>query len=181
MLTAIKQRLDREEEGFTLIELMVVVLIIAILLAIAIPTFLSARDSANARSAQSDLNTAVTDEQSFWTNNQSWGVSADMTTADANIKWSDGGASATVTPGNNVMITTGSADGGVILTAAGNDNKCYSEEVINGQVSGQQAPGTYFDVTTPATAKTCSAPAAVSTPSATDGAVKAGGWSSVGW
>ena len=43
------------EEGFTLIELMVVLLIIAILLAIAIPTFLGVTNSASDRAAQSNL------------------------------------------------------------------------------------------------------------------------------
>src|SRR5262249_6810525 len=43
------------DEGFTLIELMVVVLIIAILIAIAIPTFLGARQRAQNRAAQSSL------------------------------------------------------------------------------------------------------------------------------
>ena len=48
MLSTIKQRLERDDDqGFTLIELMVVVLIIAILLAIAIPTFLGAKNTAN--------------------------------------------------------------------------------------------------------------------------------------
>ena len=50
----LRSRLD-SEEGFTLIELMVVVLIIAILIAIAIPTFLGARQRAQDRAAQSDL------------------------------------------------------------------------------------------------------------------------------
>ena len=48
------------DEGFTLIELMVVVLIIAILIAIAIPTFLGARTKANDRAAQSALRNALT-------------------------------------------------------------------------------------------------------------------------
>jgi type IV pilus assembly protein PilA len=60
MLTALRQRLNKDESGFTLIELMVVVLIIAILIAIAIPTFLGAQDRARDRGAQSDLRNAVT-------------------------------------------------------------------------------------------------------------------------
>lgn len=48
------------EEGFTLIELMVVLLIMAILIAIAIPTFLGVRGSAQNRAAQSNLTSALT-------------------------------------------------------------------------------------------------------------------------
>jgi type IV pilus assembly protein PilA len=60
VLTTKLTRLGRDDRGFTLIELMVVVLIIAILIAIAIPTFLGAQNRARDRSAQSDLRNAVT-------------------------------------------------------------------------------------------------------------------------
>ena len=61
MLTLMRKRLHKDEEdGFTLIELMVVVLIIAILIAIAIPTFLGAQDRARDRAAQSNLRNALT-------------------------------------------------------------------------------------------------------------------------
>jgi len=55
------------EEGFTLIELMVVVLIIAILIAIAIPTFLGARTRAQDRAAQSSLRNALTAAKTSFT------------------------------------------------------------------------------------------------------------------
>ena len=51
---------DHDDAGFTLIELMVVVLVIAILLAIAIPTFLGARERSQDRAAQSNLRNALT-------------------------------------------------------------------------------------------------------------------------
>jgi len=78
-----------QEEGFTLIELMVVVLIIAILIAIAIPTFLGARQRAQDRAAQSDLRNGLTAEKTFYTDAQTYATSAQMIASniETSLKW----------------------------------------------------------------------------------------------
>jgi len=64
------------ESGFTLIELMVVLLIMAILLAIAIPTFLGVKGGAQNRTVQSDLTNAVTSAKAVYSNAGSYGTVA---------------------------------------------------------------------------------------------------------
>lgn len=54
-----------DHAGFSLVELMVVILVIAILLAIALPTFLGARSRAQNRSAQSRARNAYVAEQIY--------------------------------------------------------------------------------------------------------------------
>ncbi|MDA8373553.1 MAG: prepilin-type N-terminal cleavage/methylation domain-containing protein [Actinomycetota bacterium] len=55
-----------DEQGFTLIEVMVVVVIIGILVSIAIPTFLSARTQAQNKSVEQDLRNALTVAQTLF-------------------------------------------------------------------------------------------------------------------
>jgi type IV pilus assembly protein PilA len=100
----LRRRFREDEEGFTLIELMVVVLIIAILIAIAIPTFLGAQNRARDRGAQSDLRNALTAAKTIATDSagvfQVSGVNitdVDMETAEPALTYDDTIANASKT------------------------------------------------------------------------------------
>jgi len=69
------------EAGFTLIELMVVLLIMGILLAIAIPTFLGVTGSAHAAAVKTNVSSAMTEAQASYTSNSAFTATATEVTA----------------------------------------------------------------------------------------------------
>lgn len=99
-LTQPQSREVHRQAGFTLIELMVVVLIIAILLAIAIPTFLGAKNRASDRSAQSDLrNTLAAAISAFTGNGQNFNNITDsvLSSEEPAYTWRQAGVDASCT------------------------------------------------------------------------------------
>ena len=134
ILSLARRRRD-DEQGFTLIELMVVVLIIAILIAIAIPTFLGARQRAQDRAAQSDLRNGLTAEKTVYTDNQSYdATTATMKGIESSLDW---GGKLTVVVGDAVNA----GDKGVVcLTEASKSGTTFSI----GDVAAGANAGTYF-------------------------------------
>ena len=140
MLHAMRKRAERDEEGFTLIELMVVVLIIAILLAIAIPTFLGARKRANDRAAQSSLRNAATAAKTMFTDSQSFATATeDATTGLPTVEGSltyvaTGTASADVgtTPSYKVVSVAATATTWVAAALSKSGTCFYIRESASG-------------------------------------------------
>ena len=92
-------RLIRSEKGFTLVELMIVVLIIAILVAIAIPIYNVTRGRAQARACQANLRTVDGALSTYYADNEE---AADTSSGDtwtpATAKASRGGIASTLVP-----------------------------------------------------------------------------------
>ncbi len=97
----------KNDRGFTLIELMIVVLIVAILVAIAIPTFLGQRKEARDSAAKSNLRNALTTEKAYYAGGaQQFTTDLDLLSAIEPGLFNVTGASPAVNTFDPVVVTT---------------------------------------------------------------------------
>jgi len=140
------------ESGFTLIELMVVLLIMAILLAIAIPTFLGVKGGAQDRAAQSNLTNGLTSAKALYSSVGSYTTTnasfvATMATQEPELTFTTGSATAAgnvvsfdiSTDGQQIILVNYSPDnGGTCWAVSDNDG---SAAALGGAPAGNEYAG----------------------------------------
>jgi type IV pilus assembly protein PilA len=166
-IAKLRARRDDGERGFTLIELMVVVLIIAILIAIAIPTFLGARQRAQDKAAQSSLRNALTASKTIYTDGEDYtdatpGTAGTLKSTEPSLDFVDNATLSTGPKEVSVLTTTNQ----VTMTALSKGGTCFA---MRDTVSPAGSAGTEFAKVT----GTCKADTAA--------ALAAGAWSPNGW
>jgi type IV pilus assembly protein PilA len=172
-LRAVRQAFGRTENGeegeaeagFTLIELMVVLLIMGILLAIAIPTFLSVTGGAKKTATQNDLTNAQTSAIGVSTNNTgTFPATATMKTALAATQSSITFTTGAPTAGKNSVSVFVATKDVAVLTGEDGDNVCWvvTINLTDAAITHYRAGSGYWGSKIPAT-PTCKATAFVAT------------------
>ena len=117
------------DRGFTLLELMVVVLVIAILLAIAIPTFLGTRTRAQDGAAQQTLMQAATAAKADFLRRGRYAddvaARADLAAEEPAIRWVDHTTNSTAPGMVSVDVPSGGPTSVYAMAARSDSGTCF--------------------------------------------------------
>lgn len=131
---AVGHRLGDDEGGFTLVELMVVLLISAILLGLGIPTYLAETSHSEESAAQAALDTALTQVQSYYDNHESYAglSSSQMASADPSTDYVSASGPHSQTGKPSVAVIAGPGTGEVTGGITGPQSASLASWAANG-------------------------------------------------
>ena len=93
-----------DEAGYSLIELMVVLLIIGILLSIAIPTYFNAKSGAEDRTVQYNIQSALTSEIIYYHNNGQFCLAGCSSFSNLGVPLSSASLGSVPSPSNSAIV-----------------------------------------------------------------------------
>jgi type IV pilus assembly protein PilA len=148
------------DRGFTLIELLVVVVIIGVLVAIAIPVYMNYQKGAADKAAQSDVRSAITAVENFYTTNSNAYPGTSKVSQKASFGFTTGAQDVTISDGTELTYAKPTSGGGYLICATNeggtgavyvyDSNKGGSVEKATGTVSMATCTGGATTPTTPA-------------------------------
>lgn len=145
MLARFRDR-SADEDGFTLLELIVVVLVIAILIAVAVPNFFAAKERAGDRAVQSNVRNAFVATRIWYIASQSYsGNPAEMESLEPSLDWTNTQLDDSADTTDVYLSVSGGDQSTVVVGGRTASGRCFFIK----DVLGSSGRGIYYDVEAP--------------------------------